>query len=72
MDINFNETRLKLSERLGWWSVVLSLRVNNLVYTKLVVCMCAFSITIQGLQQKVEQIFISFYFFFPIRISMLY
>ena len=64
MDINFNETRLKLSERLGWWSVVLSLRVSNVVYTKLVVCMCACSITIQGLQQKVEQIFISFYFCF--------
>ena len=60
MDINFNETRLKLSERLGWWSVVLSLRVSNVVYTELVVRMCAFSITIQGLQQKVEQILILF------------
>ena len=64
MDINFNETRLKLSERLGWWSVVLSLRVSNVVYTELVVRMCACSITIQGLHQKIGQIFISFYFCF--------
>ena len=37
IDINFNEIQRKLNEQLGWWSVVLSLRVSSIVYPKFVV-----------------------------------
>ena len=54
IDINFNEILRKLNEQLGWWSVVLSLRVSSIVYSKFVVGICAFPITFKSFQQKFE------------------